>query len=43
MLASPNVATKERVYRTYDHTIGSNTVLQPGQADAAVLRIKGTH
>ncbi len=42
VLASPNVASKERVYRTYDHTIGTNTVLQPGQADAAVLRIKGT-
>jgi phosphoribosylformylglycinamidine synthase len=42
VLASPNVAGKERVFRTYDHTIGSNTVLQPGQADAAVLRIKST-
>ncbi|MDQ3929809.1 MAG: phosphoribosylformylglycinamidine synthase subunit PurL, partial [Chloroflexota bacterium] len=42
VLASPNVAGKERVFRTYDHTIGTNTVLQPGQADAAVLRIKGT-
>jgi phosphoribosylformylglycinamidine synthase subunit PurL len=42
VLSAPNVASKERVYRTYDHTIGSNTVLQPGQADAAVLRVKGT-
>lgn len=42
VLSSPNVASKESVFRTYDHTIGSNTVLQPGQADAAVLRIKGT-
>jgi phosphoribosylformylglycinamidine synthase len=42
VLVSPNIASKERVYRTYDHTIGSNTVLQPGQADAAVMRIKGT-
>jgi phosphoribosylformylglycinamidine synthase len=42
VLAAPNVASKEQVYRTYDHTIGTNTVLQPGQADAAVLRIKGT-
>ncbi len=42
LLASPNIASKERVFRTYDHTIGSNTVLQPGEADAAVLRIKGT-
>jgi phosphoribosylformylglycinamidine synthase len=42
VLASPNVASKERVFRTYDHTIGSNTVLQPGQADAAIVRVKGT-
>jgi phosphoribosylformylglycinamidine (FGAM) synthase-like enzyme len=42
VLASPNIASKEPVFRTYDHTIGTNTVLQPGQADAAVLRIKGT-
>lgn len=42
VLAAPNIASKESVYRTYDHTIGTNTVLQPGQADAAVLRIKGT-
>jgi phosphoribosylformylglycinamidine synthase II len=42
VLGAPNIASKEQVYRTYDHTIGTNTVLQPGQADAAVLRIKGT-
>jgi phosphoribosylformylglycinamidine synthase len=43
VMSSPNVASKESVYRTYDHTIGTNTVLQPGQADAALLRIKGTN
>jgi phosphoribosylformylglycinamidine synthase len=42
VLASPNIASKRRVYRTYDHTIGTNTVLQPGESDAAVLRVKGT-
>jgi phosphoribosylformylglycinamidine synthase len=42
LLAAPNIASKEQVYRTYDHTIGTNTVLQPGQADAAVIRIKGS-
>ncbi|HMA33205.1 MAG TPA: phosphoribosylformylglycinamidine synthase subunit PurL [Chloroflexia bacterium] len=42
LLAAPNIASKAAVYRTYDHTIGTNTVLAPGQADAAVLRIKGT-
>ena len=42
LLAAPNITSKALVYRTYDHTIGTNTVLPPGGADAAVLRIKGT-
>ncbi len=42
LLAAPDIASKAPVYRTYDHTIGTNTVLGPGQADAAVLRLKGT-
>lgn len=41
LLASPNIASKEWVYRQYDATIMTNTVLRPG-GDAAVLRIKGT-
>ena len=40
-LASPNIASKEPVYRQYDHHVQLNTVAEPG-ADAAVLRIKGT-
>jgi len=40
LLSSPNVASKEWVYRQYDHQVGINTVIPPG-ADAAVLRIKG--
>ena len=40
LLSSPNIASKECVYRTYDQTVGANTVAGPG-ADAAVLRIKG--
>jgi phosphoribosylformylglycinamidine synthase len=42
LLAAPNIASKARVYRTYDHTIMSNTVVAPGAGDAAVIRIKGT-
>ena len=42
MLSDPNVATKEAVYRQYDHEVGTRTVLKPGDADAAVLRIMGT-
>src|SRR5687767_6210350 len=41
MLASPNIASKEWVYRQYDCYVRSNTVVAPG-ADAAVVRIKGT-
>ena len=42
ILASHNVASKEWVYRQYDHQVQTNTVLGPGEADAALLRIKGT-
>ena len=41
LLASPNIASKEPVYRQYDHQVMDNTVIPPG-ADASVLRIKGT-
>jgi len=39
LLDSPNLASKEWVYRQYDHFVLSNTVLAPG-SDAAVIRIK---
>ena len=42
LLASPNIASKEAVYRQYDHQVQTNTVVGPG-SDAAVLRIKGTN
>jgi phosphoribosylformylglycinamidine synthase II len=41
LLASPTIASKEWVFRQYDHMVQTNTVLLPG-ADASVLRIKGT-
>jgi len=41
LLASPNIASKRCVYRQYDHQVGNNTVVLPGN-DAGVLRIKGT-
>jgi len=40
LLASPNIASKEWVYRQYDHMVGTNTVVRPGEGDAAVLRLK---
>lgn len=39
LLSSPSIASKEFVYRQYDHEVGVRTVVKPGDADAAVLRI----
>jgi phosphoribosylformylglycinamidine synthase subunit PurL len=39
LLASPNIASKHSVFRQYDQSVLSNTVVQAG-SDAAVLRIK---
>ena len=41
LLGSPNIASKEWVYRQYDHQVQTNTVIGPG-GDAAVLRIKAS-
>ena len=41
LLTSPNLASKEWVYRQYDSFVCGNTVVQPG-SDAAVIRLKGT-
>ena len=38
LLASPNIASKEWVYKQYDHEVQVRTVVKPGD-DAAVLRI----
>jgi phosphoribosylformylglycinamidine synthase II len=42
LLASPTVASKRWVYRQYDSTVRTNTMVGPG-SDAAVVRIKGTN
>jgi phosphoribosylformylglycinamidine synthase len=41
MLESPNLCSREWVYRQYDQLVGGNTVARPG-GDAAVVRIEGT-
>jgi phosphoribosylformylglycinamidine synthase II len=41
LLSSPNIASKQSVYRQYDQQVGNNTIVTPG-SDAAVLQIKGT-
>ena len=38
-LASPNLGSREWVYRQYDHMVRTNTIQAPG-ADAAVVRVK---
>ncbi len=42
LLASPTIASKAWVFEQYDHMVQTNTVILPGRADAAVLRLKGT-
>ena len=39
LLTTPNLASKEWVYRQYDFLVGGNTVAQPG-SDAAIIRLK---
>jgi phosphoribosylformylglycinamidine synthase len=41
LLGSGNIASKQWVYRQYDHMVRTNTAILPG-ADAAVVRIKET-
>lgn len=41
LIGSPNLASKAWVYTQYDHEVGDRTLIKPGQADAAVLRIIG--
>ncbi len=41
LLQSGNIASKEWIYRQYDHMVRTDTVVCPG-SDAAVVRIKGT-
>ncbi len=43
MMASPNIGSRRSVWEQYDHTILTNTVFGPGEADAAVIRQKGTN
>lgn len=40
LLSSPNIASKAWVYEQYDHMVQVNTVVLPGEGDAAVLRLK---
>jgi phosphoribosylformylglycinamidine synthase len=41
LITVPTIASKRWAYRQYDHTVGTNTIAQPGMS-AAVVRVKGT-
>ena len=40
LLDSPTIASKRWIYRQYDHQVQNNTVILPGEADAAVIRVR---
>ncbi|MGD2179831.1 phosphoribosylformylglycinamidine synthase subunit PurL [Lusitaniella coriacea] len=40
LLDSPTIASKQWVYRQYDHQVQNNTVVFPGGADATVIRAR---
>ena len=42
LLSSPTISSKRAVFERYDYQVQTNTVVVPGAADAAVLRVKGT-
>ncbi|NDJ16135.1 phosphoribosylformylglycinamidine synthase subunit PurL [Myxacorys almedinensis] len=40
LLDAPTIASKRWIYRQYDHQVQNNTVMLPGGADAAIVRIR---
>ncbi|MGI4758623.1 MAG: phosphoribosylformylglycinamidine synthase subunit PurL [Janthinobacterium lividum] len=42
LLGSANICSKAHIYEQYDSMVQTNTVFGPGQAEAGVIRIKGT-
>ncbi len=42
LMSHPDVASKENIYRQYDHQVQAHTALVPGVGDAAVIAPEGT-
>ncbi len=42
LIGSPDLASKRWIFEQYDHMVMADTVMLPGRADAAVVRIHGT-
>jgi phosphoribosylformylglycinamidine synthase len=40
LLDTPTIASKRWIYQQYDHQVQNNTVILPGGADAAVIRLR---
>ena len=39
LLGSPNICSRAWIYRQYDFEVGLRTIIRPGQADSAVIRL----
>ena len=42
LLKDPEIASKRWIYEQYDQSVRTNSVVQPGYGDAAVIRVEGT-
>ena len=42
LMKFPDIASKEWVYQQYDQSVRTNTAIEPGKGDAAVIRVEGT-
>jgi phosphoribosylformylglycinamidine synthase II len=40
LLSTPSIASKRWVFRQYDHQVLNNSVILPGEGDAAVIRLR---
>lgn len=43
LLGSPNLCSRRPIFEQFDHMVGVGTVVVPGAADAAVIRVPGTN
>ena len=43
LLAQPGIASKRAIFERFDHQVMANTVVLPGNGDAAVMRVRGTN
>ncbi len=39
LIGSPNLGSRQWIWRQYDHVVRDGTVLRPGEADAALVRV----